>query len=84
MDRLGCEPHNATMRTRKQLITAILAPILIGFIGLIHLSQQPRFQAFHNVDILQLIASGMCFGVALVAVVALIRGPRSTSGASLS
>lgn len=78
MDDFRFESHNSTMRTRKPLISAIFIPVLIGSVGLIHLTQQPRFQAFHNVDILQLIASGMCFGVALAALIALMRGPRST------
>lgn len=29
-------------------------------------SRMPRFQAYHTVDVIQLIACGMCFGVALM------------------
>lgn len=64
------------MQNRKTLVSAIFVPIIIGCVGLTHLMQQPRFQSFHNVDVLQLIASGMCFGVALSAILVLIRGPR--------
>ncbi len=32
-------------------------------------AQRPRFAAYHNVDVLQLLATGMCFGVALSALV---------------
>jgi hypothetical protein len=39
---------------------------------------RPRFASFHNVDVLQLLASGMCFGVALAALIALLRGPRNS------
>jgi hypothetical protein len=39
---------------------------------------QPRFESFRNVDVLQLLASGMCFGVALSALFALVRVPRNT------
>ena len=40
--------------------------------------QQPRFQSYHNVDIVQLIASGMCFGVALSGLLALMRGTKTS------
>jgi hypothetical protein len=64
------------MQSRKTLLPAIFLPLVIGFVGLTHLMEQPRFQSFHNVDILQLIGSGMCFGVALFALLMLIRSPR--------
>ena len=63
---------------RKTLVSAIVVPIVIGCVGLTRLMAQPRFQSFYNVDILQLIASGMCFGVALFALILLIRGPRTS------
>lgn len=31
--------------------------------------QRPRFQAFHTVDVLQLLATGMCYGFALAMIV---------------
>jgi len=65
------------MFTRKSLGSAIAIPILIGSIGLMNLMHQPRFTSFRSVDVLQLIGSGMCFGVALVAWMALLRGPRN-------
>jgi len=65
------------MNSRKTLTSAIVVPLLIGIIGSNHLMHNPRFAAFHSVDVLQLIASGMCFGVALSALLALIRAPRS-------
>ncbi len=64
------------MRTRQLLLSSIFAPVFIGSLGLFHVTQQPRFHAFHNVDVLQLLASGMCFGVALSAAITLFRGPR--------
>jgi hypothetical protein len=66
------------MQSRKALVSAIFLPILIGCVGLMHLTQQPRFQSFHNADVLQLIAPGMCFGVALFALILLLRGPRTS------
>lgn len=67
------------MRRGKALGSAIFVPVLIGVIGLVNLTHHPRFAAFHTVDALQLIASGMCFGVALSALFALIRGERPAS-----
>lgn len=67
-----------SMLNRKTLTSAVVAPVIIGSIGLLNLMQRPRFASFHNVDVLQLIASGMCFGVALASMVALLRGLRSS------
>lgn len=53
-----------------------MAVLVIGVIGLWELTLRPRFQAFHLVDVLQLLASGMCFGVAL----ALFLSARRNSG----
>ena len=41
--------------------------LIIGLIGLTTITRNPRFETFHAVDVLQLLASGMCFGVALMA-----------------
>jgi hypothetical protein len=66
------------MLTRKALVSAFAVPLIIGLSGLTNLMHQPRFESFRNVDVLQLLASGMCFGVALSALFALLRGPRNT------
>lgn len=44
---------------------SILGLVVIGSIGFVDLAQRPRFQAFHTVDVIQLLATGMCYGVAL-------------------
>jgi hypothetical protein len=62
---------------KKSLKSAIVVPLVIGMIGLANLTQRPRFASFHNVDVLQLLASGMCFGVALAALLVLLRTPRN-------
>lgn len=46
---------------------------MIGCIGISNSARNPRFESFHNVDILQLLASGMCFGVALTTLVVYLR-----------
>ncbi len=38
--------------------------LIIGLVGLTQLMRGPRFEAMHTVDVLQLLASGACFGVA--------------------
>ena len=65
------------MRSRKQLTTAIVVPLIVGIIGLMNLMHNPRFAAIHTVDVLQLTGSGMCSGVAFSALIALIRGQRN-------
>ncbi|HUI75099.1 MAG TPA: hypothetical protein VLX32_09150 [Candidatus Acidoferrum sp.] len=65
------------MANRKALGSAIFVPVLIGSIGLLNITHKQRFELFHTVDVLQLIASGMCYGVALAAFIALIRGSRT-------
>jgi len=67
-----------SMLKRKSLIPAVVAPLIVGLIGLSNLMNRPRFASFHNVDVLQLLVSGMCFGVALAMLVALLRGPRNS------
>ena len=44
--------------------------LVIGLIGFGNVSRNARFASFHTVDILQLLASGMCFGIALASLVA--------------
>ncbi len=51
------------MSARHHARSAIL--VVVGVIGLVSLMGRPRFQTYHTVDVLQLIVSGMCFGVAL-------------------
>lgn len=71
------ESDNPAMRRSRTLKSAIVIPLIVGLIGLLNLMHRPRFAAFHSVDVLQLIASGMCFGVALFALLTLLRGSRS-------
>ena len=63
---------------RNPVIPAIVVPLIIGCIVFSNLAQKPRFAAYHSVDIVQLLATGMCFGVALSALIVWIRS-RSTT-----
>lgn len=49
--------------------------MIVGLVGLVSLIGRPRFQTYHAVDVLQLLASGMCFGIALVGVLRIWLGP---------
>ena len=64
------------MPNRKSLAVAILIPVLVGSVGLIHLMSQPRFASIRSVDVVQLTGSGLCFGVALMAFFVLLRSRR--------
>jgi len=61
------------MRNRRTGWSAIVAPLAVGLIGFYNLMQRPRFADIHTVDVVQLLASGMCFGVALAALVFWLR-----------
>jgi predicted RND superfamily exporter protein len=60
----------------KRLWAAVVMPVVIGLVGFFSLTQRPRFQAFHTVDVLQLLGTGMCFGIALAALLGALRGRR--------
>jgi len=62
------------MFNRKAVTSAFAMPLIIGLIGLMNLMHQERFASFRSVDVLQMIGSGMCFGVALSALFAMVRG----------
>jgi membrane associated rhomboid family serine protease len=47
----------------KKTPPAIL--VILGVVALMNVVRNPRFEVFHTVDVLSLIASGLCFGVAL-------------------
>ncbi len=56
--------------------TPFLVVLIVGLIGFSSLVARPRFQTYHTVDVLQLLASGMCFGVAFAG---LLLGRRARS-----
>lgn len=55
------------MRRRRPYVVSILIPLIIGVVGLNTVMQRPRFAAYQAVDVVQLLGSGLCFGVALAA-----------------
>jgi ABC-type nickel/cobalt efflux system permease component RcnA len=49
------------MTRRRRIVVAAV----VGILGLFNVLRLPRFETYHTVDVLQLVAAGMCFGVAL-------------------
>ena len=39
--------------------------VVFGLVALMNVARNPRFEAFHTVDVLGLMVSGACFGMAL-------------------
>jgi drug/metabolite transporter (DMT)-like permease len=50
------------MRSRRSPAAFL---ILLGFFGILIVTRNPRFASFHSVDVLQLVASGACFGIGI-------------------
>jgi hypothetical protein len=68
------------MAGRRQTGAKILIPLFIAFLGLaplLNVVSSPQFATFRGVDIVRLIASGMCFGAALTALAIFFVGRRS-------
>jgi len=69
------------MSGRRQTGAKILIPLFIAFLGLaplVNVASSPRFSAFRAIDIVRLIASGVCFGAALTALAIFFVGRRSS------
>ena len=68
------------MTDRRKFARGVFIPVFLVFMGLIALSNaasKPSFDSLRGVDVVRLIAVGMCFGAALVTVITSFRGPRS-------
>jgi hypothetical protein len=63
------------MSTRRKLFP-FWFPLLFGLMGVSRIFGNPRLAAIRTVDLVQLIAIGMCFGVALTTLVTFLRRPR--------
>ena len=56
------------MNTRRKLFP-FWFPLLLGLMGIARILGNPRLAAIRTVDLVQLIAIGICFGVALATLV---------------
>ena len=62
-------------RKRRPIVMFII-PLIVGLAGFSRVTQSPGFESYRTVDVVQLLGSGACFGVAMVGVILLIRGSR--------
>ena len=51
-------------------------PLLFGILALANILGNPRIATLHGSDVVQLIAVGLCFGVALTTLITLVRASR--------
>ena len=66
------------MEGPRRRVLAIVIPLIVGISGLMTVLARPRASAYATVDILELVAAGMCFGIAIVALAQALRGNRSS------
>jgi len=68
------------MRNPRTFTPKVFVPLFIatmGFAAFTNMASSPRFATFHTIDVVRLIASGMCFGLALAALLIFFVGFRS-------
>jgi hypothetical protein len=61
-------------QSRRRWLAAIFVPAFVGLSALFTVVSRPRFQTYQTVDVISLVASGLCFGVALVGLARILRG----------
>jgi hypothetical protein len=59
---------------RRRHLASIVIPAVVGLSGLFTVIARPRFQTYQTVDVLELVASGLSFGIALVGTLRILRG----------
>ena len=68
------------MSDRRNVAPRVFIPLFIASMGLAaftNVASSPRFAIFQTIDVVRLIASGMCFGAALAALLIFFGGSRS-------
>ncbi len=60
---------------RKTAVSVIAIALVVGITALSTVAGRPRFSGYATVDVLQLLASGMCFGIALAGLLRAWRRP---------
>jgi len=62
------------MEQRRETAPARIAvTLVVGIVALTTVAGRPRFSGYATVDVLELLASGLCFGIALVGIVRSLR-----------
>ena len=59
---------------RRRRLASVVFPAIVGLFALLTVIGRPRFHTYYTVDALELVASGLCFGIAFVGLVRLFRG----------
>jgi hypothetical protein len=63
-------------RRSFQLLWIASFTALMGLIALISVSNSPRFETFHALDVIRLMTAGAGFAIAFIMLILFIRGPR--------
>jgi uncharacterized membrane-anchored protein len=72
------ESEAAQRRRSRRRLAPFWVPLLLGFMSLASALSRPRMADVRGSDIVQLIATGMCFGVALATLVRFLRDRRAS------
>ena len=51
----------------------VVIGVVFGVLNLVNMAGNPRFETIRAVDVVRLIGVGMCFGVALVGLIIILR-----------
>lgn len=71
------KPERETMSNRKRPpVVVFIIPLVIGLIGFSRVTQSPQFESYRTLDVVQLVASGACFGAALTGLIVMLFRPR--------
>ena len=62
---------------KRTSLVLLIVPLLIGLAGLFRVAQTPQFALYRTVDVVQLLGSGVCFGVTMAGFFMLLRRTKS-------
>jgi hypothetical protein len=72
--KAGVSPTGGFMARGRSVWGRFALMLVFGGMELFFVMRNPRFQDIHNIDVAQLMVSGLCFGVALSILIGAIRG----------
>ncbi len=58
-------------------MVVFIIPLIMGLLGFSRVLQSPQFESYRTQDIVQLVVSGACFGVALTVLMIMLLGSRT-------
>ena len=64
-------------RQSRRQMAPLWVPLLFGLLSFFNMVGKPSFATIRGVDVVQLIATGMCFGVALATLGVFVRRQRA-------